>query len=62
MVCFDRECCVLYKKVMDEIAGPDASAIVMSAGQKDPPEWKVHMREKDAEEKRLTASATRQIR
>ena len=53
VVCFDRECCVLYKKVMDEIAGPDASAIVMSAGQKDPPEWKVHMREKDAEEKLL---------
>jgi type I restriction enzyme R subunit len=53
VVCFDRECCVLYKKIMDEIAGPDASAIVMSAGQKDPPEWKVHLREKDAEEKVL---------
>ena len=53
VVCFDRECCVLYKKVIDEIAGPDASAIVMSAGQKDPPEWKVHLREKDAEEKVL---------
>jgi type I restriction enzyme R subunit len=53
VVCFDRECCVLYKKVMDEIAGPDASAIVMSGGQKDPPEWKVHLREKDAEEKLL---------
>ncbi len=53
VVCFDRECCVLYKKAMDAIAGPDASAIVMSAGQKDPPEWKVHLREKDAEEKLL---------
>lgn len=53
VVCFDRECCVLYKKVMDEIAGPEASAIVMSAGQKDPPEWKVHLRDKDAEEKLL---------
>jgi len=53
VVCFDRECCVLYKKVMDEIVGPDASAIVMSGGQKDPPEWKVHLREKDAEEKLL---------
>jgi len=53
VVCFDRECCVLYKKVMDEIAGPEASAIVMSAGQKDPPEWKMHLREKDAEEKLL---------
>ncbi|XZE20668.1 type I restriction endonuclease subunit R [Pirellulaceae bacterium SH449] len=53
VVCFDRECCVLYKKAMDEIAGPDASAIVMSGAQKDPPEWKVHLREKDDEEKLL---------
>ena len=53
VVCFDRECCVLYKNAMDAIAGPDSSAIVMSAGQKDPAEWKVHLREKDAEEKLL---------
>ena len=53
VVCFDRECCVLYKAVMDEIAGPEASAIVMSSGQKDPPAWSVHMRDKDAEEKLL---------
>ncbi len=53
VVCFDRECCVLYKAVMDEIAGPEASAIVMSGGQKDPPAWSVHMRDKDAEEKLL---------
>ena len=53
VVCFDRECCVLYKAVMDEIAGPDASAIVMSGGQKDPPAWNVHLRDKDAEEKLL---------
>jgi type I restriction enzyme R subunit len=53
VVCFDRECCVLYKQVMDEIAGPDASAVVMSAGPKDPPEWRAHLRDKDAEEKLL---------
>jgi type I restriction enzyme R subunit len=53
VVCFDRECCVLYKAVMDEIAGPEASAIVMSSGQKDPPAWSVHLRDKDAEEKLL---------
>ena len=53
VVCFDRECCVLYKAVMDEIAGPEASAIVMSGGQKDPQAWSVHMRDKDAEEKLL---------
>jgi len=53
VVVFDRECCVLYKKVMDELLGPDASAIVMSAAQHDPAEWKAHSRDKDAEEKLL---------
>ncbi len=53
VVCFDRECCVLYKTVMDEIIGPEASIIVMSSGQKDPPEWKAHLRDKDTEEKLL---------
>ena len=53
VVCFDRECCVLYKTVMDEIIDPEASAIVMSSGQKDPQSWSVHLRDKDAEEKLL---------
>jgi type I restriction enzyme, R subunit len=53
VVVFDRECCVLYKAVMDELIGPDASAIVMSSAQNDPPEWKQHSRDKDAEEKLL---------
>jgi type I restriction enzyme, R subunit len=53
VVVFDRECCILYKNAMDEVLGPDASAIVMSGGPKDPPEWKTHLREKDAEEKLL---------
>ena len=53
VVCFDRECCVLYKAVMDELIGPESSAIVMSSGQKDPPEWRTHLRDKDAEEKLL---------
>lgn len=50
---FDRECCILYKAVMDELIGPEASAIVMSGAQHDPPEWKSHVRDKDAEEKLL---------
>jgi type I restriction enzyme R subunit len=29
VVTFDRECCVLYKKAMDDMVGPEASAIVM---------------------------------
>ncbi|MFO0426432.1 MAG: type I restriction endonuclease subunit R [Planctomyces sp.] len=53
VVVFDRECCVLYKAVMDELIGPDASTIVMSSAQNDPPEWKDHIRDKDAEEKLL---------
>jgi type I restriction enzyme, R subunit len=53
VVVFDRECCVLYKKVMDELIGPDASAIVMSSAQHDNPEWKEHIRDKDTEEKLL---------
>ncbi len=53
VVVFDRECCALYKAVMDELVGPEASAIVMSAAQNDAPEWKEHVRDKDAEEKLL---------
>jgi len=30
VVVFDRECCVLYKQVMDELIDPEASAIVMT--------------------------------
>jgi type I restriction enzyme, R subunit len=53
VVVFDRECCVLYKAVMDELIGPDASAIVMTGSAGDPDEWKQHVRDKDAEEKLL---------
>jgi type I restriction enzyme R subunit len=53
VVTFDRECCVLYKQIMDELVGPEASAIVMSASPGDPPAWKEHIRDKDAEEKLL---------
>lgn len=53
VVVFDRACCVLYKAVMDELIGADASAIVMSSAPGDEPEWKQHVRDKDAEEKLL---------
>ena len=53
VVVFDRECCVLYKQVMDELIGPEASAIVMTTAPGDPPEWKDHERDKDAEERLL---------
>ncbi|MEW8029109.1 MAG: HsdR family type I site-specific deoxyribonuclease [Candidatus Thiodiazotropha sp.] len=53
VVTFDRECCVLYKKAMDELVGPEASAIVMhtQGGKSDAfAEWKLS---KDEEEKLL---------
>lgn len=53
VVVFDRECCVLYKQVMDELIDPEASAIVMTAAQHDPPAWKAHVRDRDTEEKLL---------
>ena len=53
VVTFDRECCVLYKKVMDTLISPDASAIVMhtQGGKADAfAAWKL---DKGAEEKLL---------
>ena len=53
VVTFDRECCVLYKKAMDELVGTEASAIVMhtQGGKSDEyAEWKLA---KDEEEKLL---------
>ncbi|NLF18932.1 MAG: HsdR family type I site-specific deoxyribonuclease, partial [Lentisphaerae bacterium] len=53
VVVFDRECCVLYKQVMDELIDPEASAIVMTTAPTDPREWHAHERDKDAEERLL---------
>jgi len=53
VVVFDRECCVLYKQVMDELIDPEESAIVMTTAPGDPPEWRQHERGKDAEAKLL---------
>ena len=53
VVVFDRECCVLYKQAMDELIGPEASAIVMISQSGDPKEWKIHALNKDEEEKLL---------
>jgi type I restriction enzyme R subunit len=53
VVAFDRECCVLYKQVMDVLISPHTSAVVMTSAQGDPPEWKMHIRDKDEEERLL---------
>ena len=51
VVAFDRECCVLYKRAMDELIGPEASAIVMhtKGGKADEyAEWKLSKDEEEA--------------
>lgn len=53
VVVFDRECCVLYKAIFDELLGPDASAIVMHSAAGDPPDWRQYALSKDEEEKLL---------
>ncbi len=53
VVTFDRECCVLYKKAMDELIDPETSRIVMhvQGGKSDEyAEWKLS---KDEEERLL---------
>jgi type I restriction enzyme, R subunit len=50
VVVFDRECCVLYKQVMDELIGRGTSAIVMHTSGS---EYKEHARNKDEEEQLL---------
>lgn len=53
VVTFDRECCVLYKRALDQIVGPEASAVVMhtQGGKSDEyAEWKLS---RDEEERLL---------
>ncbi len=53
VVTFDRECCVLYKKAMDEMVGAEASAIVMHAQNGKSDAYAALKLEKDEEEKLL---------
>ncbi|NUM34255.1 MAG: HsdR family type I site-specific deoxyribonuclease [Candidatus Brocadiae bacterium] len=53
LVTFDRECCVLYKKEMDRLIGPEASAIDMHAMNGKEEEFKEYRLPKDEEERLL---------
>jgi type I restriction enzyme, R subunit len=61
VVVFDREACLLYKEQLDDLLGPEASAVVMSSDKKSTQswgplyeKWKSHVeRSKDDEEKLL---------
>ena len=53
VVCYDRECCLLYKEELDKIMGPDASTIVMDTNNDKEDRYKAYRRDRDAEGKVL---------
>lgn len=53
VVCYDRECCLLYKKELDQLLGVDASTIVMDTNNDKEDRYKAYRRNRDAEEKLL---------
>jgi len=53
LVTFDRECCVLYKKQLDSLIDPEASAIVMHTHGGKSDEYAKYKLDKDSEEKLL---------
>lgn len=53
VVCYDRECCVLYKQELDRLLGPDASTIVMDTNNDKEDRYKEWRRDRDEESKLL---------
>jgi len=53
VVCYDRECCVLYKKELDRLLGEATSTIVMDANNDKADEYKAWRRSREEEAKVL---------
>lgn len=53
VVCYDRECCVLYKNELDYLLGEDASTIVMHTAGDKADAYKAFKRDRDEESKVL---------
>lgn len=53
VVCYDRECCVLYKKELDKLLGEATSTIVMDTNNDKADEYKQWCRSRDEEAKVL---------
>lgn len=53
VVVYDRECCLMYKKELDELLGPDATTIVMDTNNDKEDRYKDFRRDRDAEAKLL---------
>ena len=53
VVCYDRECCVLYKEELDRLLGEEASTIVMDTNNDKEDRYKKWRRDRDEESKVL---------
>ena len=53
VVVYDRECCLKYKEVLDELLGEDASTIVMDTNNDKEDRYKKYRRDRDQEGKVL---------
>ncbi len=53
VVCYDRECCLLYKKELDDLLGEETSTIVMDTNNDKEDRYKAYRRDRDAEGKVL---------
>ena len=53
VVVYDRECCLMYKAVLDELLGEEASTIVMDTNNDKEDRYKNYRRDRDAEGKVL---------
>lgn len=49
VVCYDRECCLLYKKALDTLLGEEATTIVMDTNNDKEGRYKDYRRDRDAE-------------
>ncbi|MDR2203184.1 MAG: type I restriction endonuclease subunit R [Nitrososphaerota archaeon] len=53
VVCYDRECCLLYKKELDTLLGEEATTIVMDTNNDKEGKYKDFRRDRDVEAKLL---------
>ena len=53
IVVYDRECCLMYKAILDELLGEDASTIVMDTNNDKEDRYRKYRRDRDAEGKIL---------
>lgn len=53
VVVYDRECCLKYKEILDELLGEEASTIVMDTNNDKEDRYKKYRRDRDAESKVL---------